>query len=194
MTDLVALVGVEEQDMIGIRNRLIGSDMPQIDTPIGKYQMRFRSAFLHAAMAAFSAAMNVAQCHRIGGEQRRDMEFGRGRHRPHFNPKSYESRRMKSCPIVFGQGAKQYGVKYLTVLAEDQKVRVLRCAPHKGDKTPMHSHPAAVVYVLKAGKVRYTLPDGSTIAGRSVRTETGRRTSQSAQRHLAMQRQVLTSV
>jgi beta-alanine degradation protein BauB len=67
-----------------------------------------------------------------------------------------------SCPTVFGQDAMQYGVKHLTVLAEDQKVRVLRYAPHKGDKTPMHSHPASVVYVLKGGKVKYTLPDGST--------------------------------
>jgi quercetin dioxygenase-like cupin family protein len=67
-----------------------------------------------------------------------------------------------SCPAVFGQDAMQYGVKHLTVLAEDQKVRVLRYAPHKGDRTPIHSHPSAVVYVLKGGKVKYTLPDGST--------------------------------
>jgi quercetin dioxygenase-like cupin family protein len=67
-----------------------------------------------------------------------------------------------SCPIVFGQDAMQYGAKHLTVLAEDQKVRVLRYAPHRGDKTPVHSHPSAVVYVLKGGRVRYTMPDGST--------------------------------
>jgi len=56
-----------------------------------------------------------------------------------------------SCPAVFGQDAMKYGVKHLTVLAEDQKVRVLRYAPSKGDKTPMHSHPSTVVYVLKGG-------------------------------------------
>ena len=67
-----------------------------------------------------------------------------------------------SCPTVFGQDAMQYGVKHLTVLAQDQKVRVLRYAPHKGDKTPIHSHPSAVVYVLKGGRVKYTTPDGST--------------------------------
>jgi quercetin dioxygenase-like cupin family protein len=67
-----------------------------------------------------------------------------------------------SCPTVFGQDAMQYGVKHLTVLAEDHKVRVLRYAPHKGDKTPTHSHPSTVVYVLKGGRVKYTLPDGST--------------------------------
>ena len=67
-----------------------------------------------------------------------------------------------SCPSVFGQDAMQYRVKHLTVLAEDQKVRVLRYAPQKGDKTPMHSHPSAVVYVLQGGKVSYTMPDGTT--------------------------------
>jgi quercetin dioxygenase-like cupin family protein len=67
-----------------------------------------------------------------------------------------------SFPAVFGQDAMQYGLKHLTVLAEDQKVRVLRYAPHKGDKTPIHSHPEAVVYVLKGGRVKYTMPDGST--------------------------------
>jgi hypothetical protein len=45
-----------------------------------------------------------------------------------------------SCPAVFGQDLMQYGLKQVTVLAEDQEVRVLRYAPHKGDKTPMHSH------------------------------------------------------
>src|SRR5271155_2839269 len=67
-----------------------------------------------------------------------------------------------SCPTVFGQDAMKYGVKHLTILAEDQKVRVLRYAPSKGDKTPIHSHPSTVVYVLKGGRVKYTMPDGST--------------------------------
>jgi quercetin dioxygenase-like cupin family protein len=66
-----------------------------------------------------------------------------------------------SCPTVFGQDAMKYGLKHLTVLAEDQKVRVLRYAPSRGDKTPMHSHPTSVVYVLKGGRVKYTMPDGS---------------------------------
>jgi quercetin dioxygenase-like cupin family protein len=56
----------------------------------------------------------------------------------------------------------KYGLKHLTVLAEDQKVRVLRYAPSKGDKTPVHSHPSTVVYVLKGGRVKYTMPDGTT--------------------------------
>jgi quercetin dioxygenase-like cupin family protein len=64
--------------------------------------------------------------------------------------------------LVLGQDAMQYGVKHLKVLAEDDKVRVLEYSPKKGDKTPMHSHPSSVVYVLKGGRVEYTMPDGST--------------------------------
>ena len=64
--------------------------------------------------------------------------------------------------VLMGQDAMQYGVKHLKVLAEDDRVRVLEYSPKKGDKTPMHSHPSSVVYVLKGGRVKYTLPDGST--------------------------------
>lgn len=56
----------------------------------------------------------------------------------------------------------RYGLKHLRVLAEDERVRVLEYSPHKGDRTPMHSHPASVVYVIRGGRVKYTLPDGST--------------------------------
>jgi len=66
-----------------------------------------------------------------------------------------------SVSAAQAQDAMSYGVKHLTVLAEDAKVRVLRYAPAAGDKTPMHSHPAMVVYVLKGGRVRYTLPNGT---------------------------------
>jgi quercetin dioxygenase-like cupin family protein len=75
-----------------------------------------------------------------------------------------------SCPTVFGQDAMKYGVRDLTVLAEDQKVQVLRYAPSTGDKTPMYSHPCAVVYVLKGGRVKYTMTDGST---RTAELQTG---------------------
>jgi quercetin dioxygenase-like cupin family protein len=63
---------------------------------------------------------------------------------------------------LLAQDAMQYRVKHLKVLAEDDKVRVLEYSPKVGDKTPMHSHPSCVVYVLKGGRVKYTMPDGST--------------------------------
>ena len=48
------------------------------------------------------------------------------------------------------------------VLKEDTKVRVLEFTARKGDRTPMHSHPAYVVYIVKAGVSRFTLPDGTS--------------------------------
>jgi quercetin dioxygenase-like cupin family protein len=64
--------------------------------------------------------------------------------------------------LALAQDAMQYHVGHLKVLAEDDKVRVLEWSPKQGDKTPMHSHPATVVYVVKGCKVHYAFPDGST--------------------------------
>ncbi len=66
------------------------------------------------------------------------------------------------CPLVVAQDAMSHGVRHLTLMAEDARVRVLRYAPNAGDKTPMHSHPSSVVYVVKGGRVRTTLPDGTS--------------------------------
>jgi quercetin dioxygenase-like cupin family protein len=68
------------------------------------------------------------------------------------------------------QDAMQYGVGHLKVMAEDDKVRVLQYKPEAGDKTPVHSHPSNVVYVVKGGRVKFTLDDGST---RVVELKTG---------------------
>ena len=48
------------------------------------------------------------------------------------------------------------------VLKEDAKVRVLEFTARKGDKTPMHSHPPYVVYIVKAGISRFTSVDGTS--------------------------------
>ena len=64
--------------------------------------------------------------------------------------------------LVSAQDAMQYGVTHLRVLAEDEKARVLKYTPERGDKTPVHSHPSTVLYIVKGGKVRITMPDGST--------------------------------
>jgi quercetin dioxygenase-like cupin family protein len=61
----------------------------------------------------------------------------------------------------WAQDVMRYHVKHITVLAEDANTRVLRYAARAGDKTPMHSHPASVVYVVKGGRVKITAPDGS---------------------------------
>lgn len=64
--------------------------------------------------------------------------------------------------LVFAQDVMKYALKHWTVLAENDDVRVLRYAPEKGAKTPVHSHPSTVLYVVKGGKLRMTMPDGST--------------------------------
>src|ERR1700733_15077996 len=70
---------------------------------------------------------------------------------------------LAAAPLsALAQDPMQYRLKHLTVLAEDDKVRVLKYAAKKGDKTPVHSHPSTVVYVTKGGKVRYSMPDGTT--------------------------------
>ena len=66
-----------------------------------------------------------------------------------------------SC-LASAQDVMKYGVKHLTLLAEDDKVRVLHFTPHPGDRTPVHSHPATVLYVIKGGRIKTTLPDGSS--------------------------------
>ena len=62
---------------------------------------------------------------------------------------------------AFAQDVMQQRLPFLKVVAEDDKVRVLRYAPAAGDKSAMHSHPEAVVVVLKGGRVRFTFPDGT---------------------------------
>jgi len=49
-----------------------------------------------------------------------------------------------------------------TVLLDNDQVRVVRVVLQPGEKLPMHSHPANVVYSLSEGKAKYTLTDGKT--------------------------------
>jgi len=49
------------------------------------------------------------------------------------------------------------------VILENERVRVLSVTMQPGGKTPMHSHPANVVYPLNAAKVRFTMPDGKSV-------------------------------
>ncbi len=48
------------------------------------------------------------------------------------------------------------------VLLENDRVRVLDVRVKPGEKQPMHSHPANVVYFLSDAKVKFTYPDGKT--------------------------------
>ncbi len=48
------------------------------------------------------------------------------------------------------------------VLLENDRVRVLDVRVKPGEKEPMHSHPANVVYCLSDSKIKLTYPDGKT--------------------------------
>ncbi len=52
--------------------------------------------------------------------------------------------------------------KMYNVLLENDQVRVLDFRDAPGEKEPMHSHPAMVVYVLAGTKLRFTTPDGKS--------------------------------
>jgi beta-alanine degradation protein BauB len=62
---------------------------------------------------------------------------------------------------VLAQDVMRYHVRHITVLAEDANTRVLRYVAKAGDRTPMHSHPASVIYVIKGGRVKITALDGT---------------------------------
>src|SRR5438874_10408968 len=52
--------------------------------------------------------------------------------------------------------------QYYKVLLENDQVRVLEYRLKAGEKEPMHSHLAGVVYVLSGAKLKFSYPDGRT--------------------------------
>src|SRR5437879_4503786 len=73
---------------------------------------------------------------------------------------------MSLLAILFPTAHEQDPVKvspqYYKVLLESDQVRVLEYRLKAGEKEPMHSHPAGVVYVLSGAKLRFSYPDGRT--------------------------------
>jgi quercetin dioxygenase-like cupin family protein len=65
-----------------------------------------------------------------------------------------------------------------SLIMENERVRVLDLRLKPGEKALMHSHPDHVVYVLKDGNVKITLPDGKSTdfnlkAGQAIWMEAG---------------------
>ena len=52
--------------------------------------------------------------------------------------------------------------QYYKVLLENDQVRVLEYRLKAGEKEPMHSYPAGVVYVLSDCRLKFSYPDGRT--------------------------------
>jgi beta-alanine degradation protein BauB len=48
------------------------------------------------------------------------------------------------------------------VLLENDRVKVVEVRMSPGDKLPMHTHPAYVVFTMNHSKVKFTFPDGSS--------------------------------
>jgi quercetin dioxygenase-like cupin family protein len=64
---------------------------------------------------------------------------------------------------AFAQDVVKVAPNHCKVLLENDRVRVVEIWIKPGEKLAMHSHPASVTYVLSAGKLKTTLPDGKTV-------------------------------
>jgi beta-alanine degradation protein BauB len=62
--------------------------------------------------------------------------------------------------------------QYYHVLVDNKRVRVLEYHLQPGEKEPMHSHPAGVVYYFADAAFRTTLPDGRVTEPRVTTGET----------------------
>jgi quercetin dioxygenase-like cupin family protein len=70
--------------------------------------------------------------------------------------------------------------KTYKVLLENDRVRVLEVRLKPGRGSPLHSHPAYIIYALSTCKVRLTLPNGKT---KEVRMRSGEATWSDAESH-----------
>lgn len=66
------------------------------------------------------------------------------------------------CTTAHAQDPVKTSPQYYKVLLENDQVRVLEYHLKPGEKEPMHSHGAGVVYVLSGAKLKFTYPDGKT--------------------------------
>src|SRR6202011_572111 len=66
------------------------------------------------------------------------------------------------CITAHAQDPVKTSPQYYKVLLENDQVRVLEYRLKAGEKEPMHSHLAGVVYVLSGAKLKFSYPDGRT--------------------------------
>jgi quercetin dioxygenase-like cupin family protein len=70
---------------------------------------------------------------------------------------------LSAVPLMAGaQDAVKVDPTHYKVLIDNASVRVLKIDVPAGAKTPMHSHPDALLVPLTDGKARFTLADGKT--------------------------------
>src|SRR5207248_11324325 len=66
------------------------------------------------------------------------------------------------CTTAHAQDPVKTSPQYYKVLLENDQVRVLEYRLTAGEKEPMHSHSAGVVYVLSGTKLKFNYSDGRT--------------------------------
>jgi len=66
------------------------------------------------------------------------------------------------CMTASAQDPVKTSPQYYKVLLENEEVRVLEYRLKPGEKEPIHSHPAGVVYVLSGATLKFSYPDGRT--------------------------------
>jgi quercetin dioxygenase-like cupin family protein len=64
--------------------------------------------------------------------------------------------------VGFAQDPVKLTPQYYKVLLDNEHVRVLEYRLKPGEKEPMHSHPAGIVYLFGEAKLKITYPDGRT--------------------------------
>ena len=67
-----------------------------------------------------------------------------------------------SIPLLRAQDMVKVAPKNCKVVLDNDKVRMIRVTLKAGEKLPMHSHQANVVYSLNSAKAKYTYADGKT--------------------------------
>src|SRR5215467_14408970 len=76
MADPVSLVFVDEDDLVGLRDRLCTASVLYVRAAIGEHQMRRRDAFLSALVPACALAHHVPYRQRIGRQEGASVEVG----------------------------------------------------------------------------------------------------------------------
>jgi quercetin dioxygenase-like cupin family protein len=66
------------------------------------------------------------------------------------------------CIVTSAQDPVTTSPQFYKVLLDNDQVRVLEYRLKPGEKEPMHSHPAGVVYVLSGATLKFSYPGGRT--------------------------------
>src|SRR5215472_1982139 len=94
MADPVSLVFVDEDDLVGLRDRLYTASVLYVRAAIGEHQMRRRDAFLSALVPACALAHHVPYRHRIGRQEGASVEVG------HVNASLHQDVRLPHLGIL----------------------------------------------------------------------------------------------